>query len=202
MSDFGNAMDPGGTPVRPDGLCGLLFDHWQELCAQAAGAIPVRAQIDMLTLPTKVLPWFFLHERDDGRFRNVIAGTKLVDGLGYEPKGRYLDEVIPQQMYRDRQAVFDACLGQHRVFYEEGVLANPTSRYVGFRRILLPLAQELGGAVNLLCGLIVFVEKAGMGAEERSRLASGHRGVVTASSFLLGAGWGPWPMPGTEAASA
>lgn len=195
MSECDSAVDPNrqGQAIRPEGLCDVLFDHWRDLrdASPSPDRIPVRDQIDMLTLPTRVLPWFFLHERRSGRFRNVIAGTRVVDGLGFEPKGRYIDELMPLTVYRARRDMFNVCLEDGRPFYYRGALMEPTRRHVGYARLLLPLHGTPGGPIDMLCGLVMFFDKAGLIGSERERIDRGHRGLFDCSIYR-GGDWSVW----------
>lgn len=188
MSDIDSAEGTGISPREPDGLCGELFDHWKSLCAGSSepDGLPVRDQVDMLTLPTPTLPWFFLHERQDGRFRSIIAGTKIVDGIGFEPKGRFIDEIFTPEIYDRRRTMFDRCLDRGQPFYYSSTLAEPTWRYIGNTRLLLPLHQEAGGPVNMLCGLVLFFDRNELSAPDQMRIDRGYKGLLHCNTYRDG----------------
>lgn len=181
-----------------DGLSAELFNHWRELSAfsPAADAIPIRQQIDMLTLPVRALPWFFLHERVEGRYRSLITGTRLTESLGFEPKGRFLDEVMPPTIYAGRREIFDICLLHGRSFFYRGALTRPTDRHVAFCRLLLPLRRDTVGPVDMLCGLVLFFDRASLDDRDGRWVDSGFDGLFDCLLFEDGEwrDWGPDPV--------
>lgn len=186
--------DPPADPTAgPEGLSADLFGHWLDLCADspAGDGLPVRAQVDMLTLPVPTLPWFFLHERVESRYRSLIAGTRLASSLGFEPKGRFLDEVMTPAVYADRRAVFDTCLDTGRSFFYRGALSKPTDRHVAFCRLLLPLHREADGPVDMLCGMLIFLEKAGLSERDRRWIDGGFTGLFDCLWYEAD-GWRNW----------
>ncbi|MDF1791370.1 MAG: PAS domain-containing protein [Thalassobaculaceae bacterium] len=193
MSESDTSDEQMNSGVAPDGIAAELFDHWLELCSQspAADGIPVRAQVDMLTLPTRILPWFFLHEWRDGRYQTVIAGTKLVDGIGFEPKGRFLDELMPEATYEIRRCLFDACLERGQPFFYRTGLDNPSSFHVAACRLVLPLRRTVDGPIDMLFGIKRLLEKSALNAQEQWRLDSGFRDLLLCSTFDNGR-WHAW----------
>lgn len=176
-----------------DGLSAELFNHWRELSAfsPAADGIPIRQQIDMLTLPVRALPWFFLHERIEYRYRSLIAGTRLAETLGFEPKGRFLDDLMPPAVYAGRREIFDICLLHGRSFFYRGALSRPTDRHVAFCRLLLPLRRDPVGPIDMLCGLVVFLDKNSLDDRDRRWVDSGFDGLFDCLIFE-GGEWRDW----------
>lgn len=194
LSETGFPGELKSAGVAPDGLCADLFAHWLELCASSAAAdrIPVRSQIDMLTLPTQVLPWFFLQEWRDGRYRSVIAGTRLTDEFGFEPKGRFMDELLSNAVYHARRRMFDTCLELGVPFYYRGSLSKPADRYVAFQRLLLPLRQTENDAITMLFGVLRFYERAALSDREQ-RLMELDAGSLFHCSTYEDGHWTSWP---------
>lgn len=190
----GELRSPG---IAPDGLCADLFAHWLELCADstAPDRIPVRSQIDMLTLPTQVLPWFFLQEWRDGRYRSVIAGTRLTDEFGFEPRGRFMDELLSNAVYHARRKLFDTCLELGLPFYYRGSLSRPTDRYVGFQRLLLPLRETEDAPVSMLFGVLRFYERTALSDRELRQMEFDAGSLFHCSTHENGR-WLSWPPDG------
>jgi hypothetical protein len=118
--------------------------------------LPRRRDIDPIDIP-KVLPHVSLVERDpdSGRMWYRLIGTALVDCLGFDCTGRYLDEVYPEfnaspsKHFRDD--VFRTGQPSHR-------LGHPSIRFAqdfaAIERLYLPLASDRVH-VNVVMGVIV-----------------------------------------------
>lgn len=155
--------EPDQTDARsvpgPVGICADVFDHWRALCRQEAAAlgIPVRDQIDLLTLPKSARGNFFLIERREDRYLVRLASTTLVDNMGTETTGKYLDELMRPEIYPARRALFDFCVQQGCPVYYGATLAAPTRGHIAFRRILLPLRSAADADIDLVCGAMEFL---------------------------------------------
>lgn len=131
------------------------YEYWS--AARRGDRLPARADIDPVGIPT-ILPYLTLVERDaaDRRMRYRLFGSALVDLLGRDPTGRYLDEVYPDfytspsRIYREQ--VFDMGKPSHRI-------GRPTLRFAkdfySVERLYLPLAED-GRRVDMLIGVLVF----------------------------------------------
>ncbi|MCR9070332.1 MAG: PAS domain-containing protein [Alphaproteobacteria bacterium] len=131
------------------------YTYWSE--KQRGAALPARADIDPSDIPT-VLPHMTLVERDadTGRMRYRLFGSALVDLIGRDPTGQYLDEVYPDfngspsKIYREQ--VFDMGKPSHRI-------GRPTLRFAkdfySVERLYLPLAED-GRNVDMVIGVLVF----------------------------------------------
>lgn len=194
MSETGFPGELRNAGVAPDGLCADLFSHWLELCADSSAPdrIPVRSQIDMLTLPTQVLPWFFLQEWRDGRYKSVIAGTKLTDEFGFEPRGRFMDELLSNAVYHARRRMFDTCLEVGVPFYYRGSLSRPADRYVAFQRLLLPLRAAEDAPISMLFGVLRFYERTAL-SDRELRLMEFDAGSLFHCSTYEHGRWLTWP---------
>jgi hypothetical protein len=120
-------------------------------------ALPARADIDPVEIP-RLLPYVSLVEREDGtgRYRYRLFGSALVEGLGRDPTGQYLDDVYPDfdgsrsKRYRDQ--VFEMGKPSHRI-------GRPSLRFPKdffcVERLYLPLAAD-GRRVDMVMGVLVF----------------------------------------------
>ncbi|WP_028793608.1 MULTISPECIES: PAS domain-containing protein [Thalassobaculum] len=143
----------------PAGLCADIFEHWQALVrnSEAALGIPIRDQIDLLTLPKSTRGNFFLIERRGDRYLVRLAATTLVDNMGTETTGKYLDELMRAEIYPARRALFDLCVQQGCPVYYGATLAAPSRGHIAFRRILLPLRSAARAEIDLVCGVMEFL---------------------------------------------
>lgn len=143
----------------PYGICLEIFEHWQELCRSpdAVGRIPVRHQMDLLTLPRSTIPHFTLVEQIGDRYRGRFCGTAAADSLGVEITGRFLDELIDPDVYEDRKVLFDRCINDAVPVHYRARLARPRMEHLAFSRMLLPLRSTAGSQVNMAFGVIRFL---------------------------------------------
>lgn len=147
------------TVTGPVGICADAFDHWRMLARsnEAVLGIPVRGQIDLLTLPKSVRGNFFLIEHQNGRYLVRLASTTLVDNMGTETTGKYLDQLMRPEIYPARRTLFDLCVQQGCAIYYGATLAAPTRDHIAFRRILLPLRSAPRAEIDLVCGTMEFL---------------------------------------------
>lgn len=179
--------EAGGPPL---GVCLTVFEHWLALRADSPrqDRIPLRSQIDMLSLPAETLPWFFINQRKGDRYVNRLAGTAMVEGIGFETRGRYLDEMMAPETYPYRKVLFDTALDKGVCVHYRATLAAPNRQHVGFTRILFPAASATSGAADLVCGTMVFFGEAALSPDETELLKQGFRGILF-QAFFDGSQW-------------
>ncbi len=131
------------------------YTYW---CGKKRGrALPARGDIDPVEMP-RVLPNISLVEREtpSGRYRYRLLGSALVEALGHDPTGRYLDEIYPDfehsESKRYRDQVFEMGKPSHRIGRPS--LRFPTDFYT-VERLYLPLAED-GRRVDMMLGVLVF----------------------------------------------
>lgn len=157
MTDRPEVSDPPAGLPGPTGICGEVFDYWRGLNDADGTSVPTRERIDLLTLPKSARENFFLIERRDARYLVRLASTRLIDNMGGETTGKYLDELMRPEIYPARRALFDRCLEAVAPVYYGATLAAPTRDHVAFRRILLPVRSAEDGPADLVCGVMDFV---------------------------------------------
>lgn len=132
-----------------------LLSYWMAI--HPGDRIPARADFDPLAVP-KTLPNLVLTdvEREPYRFRVRLMGTGIVQAMGEDFTGRYLDEVWPdageQLIVRDRVAVVEKGLPNYRY----GV--SPTKFRLDFaalERVFLPFASN-GEDVDMILSVVVY----------------------------------------------
>lgn len=187
------------TVLGPVGLCAVTFEHWRALAMSrdAVLGIPVRDQIDLLTLPKSVRGNFFLIEHQDGRYLVRLASTTLVDNMGTETTGKYLDQLMRPEIYPARRALFDLCVHSGSAIYYGATLAAPTRDHIAFRRILLPLRSGPRAEIDLVCGSMEFVSSqelangSAISSASNSSEGSSDKGLVFRRVFSSGR-WIDW----------
>lgn len=68
-----------------------LHAIWLSKCAP--GRLPGRDDFDPTELPPQLLPWITIFDVEGARFQIRIVGTGIVEALGMDTTGRYLDEI-------------------------------------------------------------------------------------------------------------
>lgn len=179
-----------GTAVAtpPRGISGEIFNHWLELSRadQAVDGIPVRAQFDLLTLPHDTIANFFMTDREGDRYRSRLAGTRMIEGVGHETKGRYFDEMVHPDFYEERKALFDRCTDHGLPIHYRATLAAPDRGHVAFSRVLLPTRSAPDSGIDLICGVMRFFGPKELFEAERRRVDEGVRGILFVHEYRDG----------------
>ncbi len=103
-----------------------LFEDW---CAmrREAGGLPRYRQFDPFRFP-KMMPSLQVLERDpDGRFFQRLAGAKVVEKLGVDNKGRYLDQIVEPAHFEERRGHLERVLATGLPAAARGLLSRPTA---------------------------------------------------------------------------
>lgn len=142
--------DAADAPMHADMV--RLFDYWRAIAPH--GALPGRCHFDPLAI-AELLPrvWLLDVVREPFRLRYRLCGTKLVEALGQDPTGRWLDEFhgkVRDPHYIDR----------YRRMVEEGVATwrrgsanfEHDKDWIVLENLIVPLATD-GRTVDLLVAL-------------------------------------------------
>lgn len=136
-----------------DPVLGQMLEHWRRLSAAAGGGAPPRAAFDPMAVP-KLLRHLQLHQREaTGRFRCRLSGTTVVQQLGRDATGSYLDEAIRPEAVAGRMRLFNRALEAGRPLAYRGVIEIPGRGYKAYKRLLLPLRDERGEARFVLSAM-------------------------------------------------
>lgn len=170
--------------------CAVLFKTWQSKMAERNG-FALKADIDPLDLPSFVLPYVFIYQRephpDRVRFKCRLAGTALVAGFGKDPTGHYLDEMMDPAFYPTRSRFFELSATSQCPIYYSGTLAVKERDFIAFSRILLPVRRETSDrTTDVIMGAMGFLH-AGSVTEADLQHAKAHDGVIFAARFQNGA---------------
>jgi hypothetical protein len=134
-----------------------LFGYWRDI-APPGGGLPGRQHVDPMAIPA-LLPdlWLLDVHRNPLRLRYRVVGTRMVDAIGRETTGEWLDEAHPDvagnAAYFERyRQVCDTRLPSWR----RGVprLALRTD-FNTLESLFLPLARD-GATVDMILAMTVF----------------------------------------------
>jgi len=148
-----------GSLVDPDLRLKEFYRYWRGRCGERA--MPRRADIDPVDMPPRLLPNLFLADVVEGgaRFRYRLVGTELVNMLGWDPTGGYVDEINQSASYCDYivalyRRVIDARLP---VFSMSRYPRpdDPDGGYHAAQRLMCPLSSD-GVAVDMLFTCQIF----------------------------------------------
>src|SRR5262249_11605642 len=123
-----------------------------------AGRLPGRQHIDPLDVPA-LLPSLVLFDvvthPDAGpgdaplRFRVRIAGGMLVELIGANPTGRFIDEFVADDRRRQLNAAYAGVVRDRAAHFWENQLWTPGREFVRVQRLALPLARD-GQTVDMI----------------------------------------------------
>ena len=136
------------------------------LAAQAPpGKLPGRQHLTPEDIP-EILPYITLcdvvpQENGGRRYRVRLAGTHVVELLGTDPTGKFIDEVLPPKMCAEIIKRYDEVVRTKQPSYQTGELKNAGREHVRFERAAFPLARD-GENVDML----IFI-RVGMDAQGR-----------------------------------
>lgn len=150
MSAFSIVHAAGDAPMHPEMV--RLFEYWRAIAPP--GRLPGRQHFDPLAIPD-LLPrlWLLDVQRDPFRLRYRLCGTTLVESVGLDPTGRWLDEV--HDGARDPR-YFD----RYRLMVDQGVATwrrgqahfRHDQAWIVLENLILPFASD-GADVDLLVAL-------------------------------------------------
>ena len=135
-----------------------IYDYWSSKAPD--GCLPGRQHLDPIDIPA-LLPGLVLYdvvtEPDGTRFRVRIAGQMIVDILVYEPRDRFVDEMVVPNKGSDVNGAFDAVRNERIAHYWENSLWTAGREYITMQRLALPLASD-GEQVDMILAYHVRVE--------------------------------------------
>ncbi|MEQ8334670.1 hypothetical protein [Nisaea sp.] len=121
-----------------------ILDHWLELLdAEGAGTVP---PFDPIAVPA-LLPFLYLLQREDDRLKYRVSGEEVNRLFEQNHTGRYLDEVVPGEVY-GHVAPFFLRIFDPSVCIFRGQVVLPDREFMEFERVLLPVMRK--GEIQLL----------------------------------------------------
>jgi hypothetical protein len=128
-----------------------FFAYWR--AKAPPGRLPGRQHLDPLDIPRllrHIAMFDVVCSAGATRFRFRLMGTGVVQLMGNDYTGRWVDETMAPDVYFNLEAAFtQVCAAQPH--YWERLLPFPNREYVGHRRLALPLASD-GVAVDMIIG--------------------------------------------------
>ncbi len=137
-------------PEIPQPLASL-WDYW--IAKRGQREMPERADIDPVEIPALV-PHLSLFAVVGDRFQFRIAGRLIVEAYGVEPRGKFLDALLPKGYAEVALRAYKAVLESRRPTLARSDMKTPRGGIFPLTRLLLPLAQ--GSLVGyVLAGLTI-----------------------------------------------
>jgi hypothetical protein len=133
-----------------------IYEIWRNNRSDAA--LPLSNLIDPTRLPRDCLPYIGLLEvmHDPLRFRSRLVGTGIVDALGVDHTGQYIDEIggMADQIQR-----FEWCVRERQPYFASAPLTFSPRDYKHYGVLTLPFADD-DGRVSRLMFVFCFDEAA------------------------------------------
>jgi len=131
-----------------------FFDYWRSKAPP--GRLPGRQHIDPLEIPkllARIAMFDVVRTGAQLRFRFRLMGTGVVDMMGADYTGRWIDDTMtPDDCAKLYAAFAQVCAGQPH--YWERLLPFSNRDFVGHRRLALPLASD-GATVDMIIGCYI-----------------------------------------------
>ena len=125
--------------LQADSLLTALLDYWERQRGDCA--MPRRKDIDPLDLPRPLLPFIEIVERGvEDRLRWRLVGTAIVDAMGKDTTGRYLDQALDGSYRQFIEHIHRTAMGAQRPVYAVCRLGAPGGSAVAARLLVAPLA--------------------------------------------------------------
>lgn len=134
----GHIQDDNLEIVKADRSMRILLSLWWAARQGNGGSVPTRPQLDPCSFPRPALPFMFVYERLETRFRCRLAGTKLRDVLGADGTGQFLDQITPPAFIGSRSVLFQQCLETGMPLFFRAFLAPNGREWRLSHRLLLP----------------------------------------------------------------
>ncbi|GAB4374517.1 MAG: hypothetical protein Kow00114_37110 [Kiloniellaceae bacterium] len=131
-----------------------LYDYWHD--ARGAAAIPPIDALDPTRLPRACLPYLSVLEVETRpfRLRSRLAGTALVEQLGSDPTGQYLDETPGMAAQIARMAW---CVQEQRPYLTNDDVTFAPNKHKRYQVLILPFGDSERG-VERVVGVFCFLE--------------------------------------------
>jgi len=131
-----------------------LYDYWCE--ARGAARLPPVDALDPTKLPRSCLPYLSVLEVEDSplRLRSRLVGTALVDQIGVNQTGRYIDEQPGMEAQRAR---LEWCVREKRPYLTDAALSFAPNDYKRYQVLILPFGDSERG-VQRVVGVFCFLE--------------------------------------------
>jgi hypothetical protein len=123
-----------------------LLRYWE--MKRGARPMPRRRDIDPLDMPPALLPHLELVELAQGRLRYRLIGTAIVDAMGRDATGRFLDQVFAGEHGRFVERVHRAAMSARRPVFSLCWLRREFGGDLPLLRVVAPLSED-GNVVHM-----------------------------------------------------
>lgn len=129
-------------------------DYWRGL-RDAAGGVPYKHAVDMMTIPRQLLPGIGLIDckiQPDGRMRISyrLLGTGHRHSTEHDYTGRSFDEVYTPEQVARLEDEYRGILAGSEPHYARRASLGPKRDFVIFQRFLAPLLDDAGQPRHLI----------------------------------------------------
>lgn len=130
-----------------------LLAYWRKQAGEIT--MPSRGDIDPFTDLRDIIGHLFLVDVEPKplRFRFRLVGTEVVEHVGKDMTGKYLDELVEfDKQYESVMPDYEGVVESHReVTRPVRFMTKDGERYLNYERLLLPLSED-GKTVNMILG--------------------------------------------------
>jgi len=117
-----------------------VYAYW--LGKRRNGRLPLKQDIDPIEFKPHWLPDLFMYRFEDGRFRCILVGTRIVQVRGRDETGMFLDEVLPREHAASRQRLFERAARDRVPVFYSGPSLDPSREFPRVSRLLLPVSSD------------------------------------------------------------
>lgn len=132
-----------------------MFNYWRS--RSRSQTLPGRSDLDPVEFPRLLgqVNLIDVISHDAGyRFRYRLWGSQVTEIIGSDFTGRFLDEIGQDEHSHEPIQVLEQTATSRRPHFWRQDLPGDAGRYRGYRRLLLPLADD-GEAVDMLFALVI-----------------------------------------------
>jgi len=131
-----------------------LYDYWTE--ARGTAPLPPVSSLDPTLLPRACLPFLSVLEveRNPFRLRSRLAGTAMVEQIGSDPTGHYLDELSGMEAQLARM---EWCVREGKPYLTDDRVSFAPNKHKRYQVLILPFGDSEQG-VQRLVGVFCFLE--------------------------------------------
>lgn len=144
MDDAPDSVDTGALDA--------LLAYWRAKCA--GRRMPKRSDINPAEIP-RLLSVLTMIDRVGERFRFRLVGTAIVEAIGADPTGQFIDELLPPARLASATHFYRRVFDERRPLRNRAGLGTGDDLKVIASRLAVPLSED-GVTVNIaLTGMIL-----------------------------------------------
>jgi hypothetical protein len=144
MADAGRGLPPNLK---------ALHEYWKSK-RQSTNTIPSRSDISPLEVP-HLLPHIVLLELTGGRLRYRLVGTEVCNTYGFDPTGKFLEDVLTRAHFLIAERACREALNARCAVMARAGFQSPNGTKIAITRLVMPLRDAHDTVSMLLAGLEV-----------------------------------------------